>query len=282
MHRTGCTLVWMFALFVALPARSAAPDLLLLNMYRPGMDVSGWYMSEKLDGVRAYWDGQQLLSRQGNVFAAPAWFTEKLPPFELDGELWIARGRFEKTLSIVSKTKPHSEWHRLTYNIFEVPNSSGGLKTRLGRLQTYLEQHQVPYLQIIPQAICRNAEHLMVELSRVDSAGGEGLVLRNPTAPYATGRSHNALKVKRFDDMEGRVVGHRAGKGKYTGMIGALWIEIEDGRRFYIGSGLRDRDRVMPPPIGSVVTFRYQGVTRNGVPRFASFLRVRDVGLNHK
>ena len=104
MQRTGCTLVWIFVLFIVLPAHAVAPDLLLLNKYRPGMDVSGWYMSEKLDGVRAYWDGQQLVSRQGNLFAAPAWFTEKLPPFELDGELWIARGHFEKTLSIVSKT----------------------------------------------------------------------------------------------------------------------------------------------------------------------------------
>lgn len=106
--------------------------------------------------------------------------------------------------------------------------------------------------------------------------GGEGIVLRNPTAAYETGRSLNALKVKRFADMEGRVLGYRPGTGKYTGMTGALWVEIEGGQRLYIGSGLSDAERADPPPVGSLVTFRYQGFTRNGIPRFPSFLRVRE------
>ncbi len=282
MQRTGCSLIWLFTLWFSWSAQAAVPELLLLSKFRPGMNITGWYMSEKLDGVRAYWDGKQLLSRQGNELAAPAWFTEKLPPFELDGELWIARGNFEQTLSIVSKNKPHSEWHQLSYNIFELPNAPGNLKDRLRRLRKYLERHQVPHLQIIPQTVCRNAEHLLAELNRVNATGGEGLVLRNPTTPYVTGRSSNALKVKRYDDMEGRVIGYKPGKGKYTGLLGALWIEIEDGKRFYIGSGLSDQDRTYPPSIGSVITFRYQGVTSNGIPRFASFLRARDTGLEAK
>lgn len=275
MKRTGICLSWLLALSVTLTAYAVAPDLLLLAKYRQSMDVTGWYMSEKLDGVRAYWDGRQLLSRQGNLFAAPRWFTEKLPSFELDGELWIARGRFQETQSITSRDQPHSGWGRITYNIFEVPNATGGLDARLGRLREYLEHHSVAHIRIIPQALCRNADHLMTKLMTVDAAGGEGLVLRNPVSPYETGRSPNALKVKRFDDMEGRVIGYRPGKGKYDGMTGALWVEIEGGKRFYVGSGLTDRERAKPPVVGSVITFKYQGFTNNGIPRFASFLRVR-------
>ncbi len=276
MKRTGICLGWLLVLFVTLTAHAAAPDLLLLTKYRPGMDVSGWFMSEKLDGVRAYWDGRQLLSRQGKLFAAPSWFTEKLPPFELDGELWIARGRFEETLSITSRDQPHPGWRRITYNIFEVPNAPGGLDARLGRLRQYLALDSVEQLRIISQAVCRDVAHVMTRLMAVDAAGGEGLVLRNPGSPYETGRSPNALKVKRFDDMEGRVVGYRPGKGKYHGMTGALWVEIEGNKRFYIGSGLTDRERAAPPAVGSVITFKYQGFTNNGIPRFASFLRVDD------
>ncbi|MFC1602722.1 DNA ligase [Pseudomonadota bacterium] len=276
MKTTNLCLGWLLALLISSVAHAVPPQLLLLNSYQPEMDISGWYMSEKLDGVRAYWDGQQLLSRQGNRFAAPDWFTEKLPPFELDGELWIARGRFEQTLSIVSRDNPHPEWQQITYNIFEVPNVPGGLDVRLERLRKYLKRHPVSHLHIIPQTLCRNVDHLMARLTEIETAGGEGLVLRNPATPYETGRSPNALKVKSFDDMEGRVIGYRPGKGKYRGMTGALWVEIEGGKRFYIGTGLTDRERAEPPPLGSVITFKHQGFTKNGIPRFASFMRLRE------
>ncbi len=276
MKRTSLCLGWLLALFISSVVHAVPPQLLLLTNYRSGMDVSGWYMSEKLDGVRAYWDGRQLLSRQGNRFSAPGWFTEKLPPFELDGELWVARRRFEEILSIVSRDNPHPKWQQITYNIFEVPNVPGGLDARLEKLRQYLERHSVTHLRIIPQTVCRNADHLKVRLTEIETAGGEGLVLRNPAMPYETDRSPNALKVKSFDDMEGKVVGYRPGKGKYRGMTGALWVEIEGGKRFYIGTGLTDRERTSPPPMGSIITFKHQGFTKNGIPRFASFMRLRE------
>jgi len=276
VKRKSLCFAWLLILFISSVTHAAPPQLLLLTSYRPEADIIGWYMSEKLDGVRAYWDGQQLLSRQGNRFAAPDWFTEKLPPFELDGELWITRGRFEETLSIVSRDNPHPDWQQITYNIFEVPNGPGGLDARLERLQKYMERHPTAHLRIIPQTLCRNIDHLKVRLTEIEAAGGEGLVLRNPVTPYETGRSPNALKVKSFDDMEGRVVGYRPGKGKYQGMTGALWVEIEGGRRFYIGTGLTDRERKSPPPMGSIITFKHQGFTKNGIPRFASFMRLRE------
>jgi DNA ligase len=276
MKKTWMCFAWLWLLFITLTARASVPDLLLLTKYHPGMDISGWYMSEKLDGVRAYWNGQQLLSRKGNLLAAPDWFTENLPPFELDGELWIARGLFEETLSITSRDQAHPGWQRITYNIFEVPNAHGGLGERLERLRIYLKNHSVEHLRIIPQTVVRDSGHLKTQLSEVDAAGGEGLVLRNPESAYETGRSPNALKVKRFDDMEGRVVGYRPGNGKYHGMTGALWVEIDGNKRFFIGSGLTDQERETPPVMGSVITFQHQGFTNNGIPRFASYLHVRE------
>ncbi|MEJ2309768.1 MAG: DNA ligase [Gammaproteobacteria bacterium] len=276
MKTTAYGLGWLLALLICFQARASAPDLVLLGKYEPGMPVDGWLMSEKLDGIRAWWDGDGLRSRKGNPIAAPAWFTDGLPPFELDGELWIGRGRFEEVQSIVLDETPGEGWRRVTYNVFEVPHAAGGLLERLGRLRAWLVAHPAAHLRIIAQQSCEGERHLMGRLAAVESAGGEGLVLRNPAAPYETGRTLNALKVKRFDDMEARVVGYKPGKGKYSGMTGALRVELEDGTRFLIGSGLSDAERVHPPPVGSRITFRHQGFTARGIPRFASFLRVRE------
>ncbi|WP_293645225.1 DNA ligase [Thiolapillus sp.] len=275
MESKGYRLHWLFLLLL-LVTPATGTELLLLTKYRPGMVIDGWLMSEKLDGVRAYWDGSRLLSRQGNPFAVPDWFIQDLPPFELDGELWIARGQFEQTLSIVSRNYHDPEWRRITYRVFEVPHASGGLLTRLHKLEAYLKEHPLEHVSVIPQSVCRDTAHLMEKLDAVVAAGGEGLVLREPGSPYETGRSRHALKVKRYDDMEGRVLGYRPGKGKFKGMVGALQVEIEGGKRFYIGTGLSDQDRRDPPAIGSLITFRYHGLSSAGIPRFASFMRVRE------
>lgn len=261
------------------------PDLLLLKSYDASMKVDGWLMSEKLDGVRAYWDGKQLLSRQGNVFAVPDWFTESFPPFELDGELWLGRGQFERTVSIVSKHQPHSGWKAITYQIFEVPNQAGGLLQRLAVLRDYLQRVEVPNLHIIEQTPVKSAEQLQLRLKRLVSLGAEGLVVRNPETPYLSGRSNQALKVKMKEDAECWVRGYTEGKGKYTGQVGALLCEIASGqfndlvnpadRLLKIGSGLSDQRRVTPPEIGTLVTFQYIGLTRKGLPRFPVYLRVR-------
>lgn len=241
------------------------------------MDIIGWYMSEKLDGVRAYWNGDQLLSRQGHSFNAPKWFTNGFPPFALDGELWSGRGEFERIQSITAQDTPHEGWRQINYYVFEVPHASGGLAERLQRLKDYLNRHRGTSIRVIPQVLCQGNQHLQTFLKEVVTLGGEGLVLRNPNAAYETGRVAHALKVKTFDDMEGIVVGYRPGKGKYTGFVGALQIELESGQRFFVGSGLDDSDRKNPPPLGAVITFRYHGFTKRGIPRFASFLRVREV-----
>ena len=274
----------MYKEFIFLPAAwllfasvvFAQPNLVLLTKFRPNTDVAGWYMSEKLDGVRAYWNGHQLISRQGHPFNAPDWFTQDFPPFELDGELWSGRGEFEKIQSITSKDEPHEGWRRITYQVFEVPHAPGGLLERLQRVESYLSEHLETKIRVIPQIPCRNDRHLQSYLKLVVSQGGEGLVIRNPNTEYESGRTANALKVKPFDDMEGVVIGYRPGKGKYAGVVGALQIELESGQRFFIGSGLKDADRKTPPGLGTLITFRHHGFTERGIPRFASFLRVRE------
>ena len=261
----------LFASFHAL----AAPELLLLKKYHPGLSIDGWWMSEKLDGVRAYWNGHALISRQGNTIDAPAWFTRDFPDFELDGELWMGRRHFEQTAAAIASGRDHPAWRKLGYYIFEVPHAPGNLMQRLARLQRFLRKTPTPHLFIIEQQVCKDTAMLQQRLRAVEKKGGEGLVLRNPDSAYETGRSANALKVKSFDDMEGRVIGYRAGRGKYQGMTGALQVELDNGKRFYIGSGLSDAQRRKPPPIGSIITFKYTGKTRNGIPRFASFMRIR-------
>jgi DNA ligase 1 len=277
IKKTGFCLSMLPVLMFVHGIFAAEPELLLLNKYQPGQSIAGWYMSEKLDGVRAYWNGHELLSRKGNRFAAPAWFTQDFPPFELDGELWIGRGHFEEVMSIASRAEPHNAWAQLSYQIFEVPNATGNLNARLQRLRDYLEVRPVERIHIIPQVLCTGKSHLNAMLAEVEAAGGEGLVLRNPATPYETGRSDNALKVKSYDDMEAEVIGYRAGKGKYAGQTGALRVRINGDRDFYIGSGLSDKLRLKPPSLGSLITFKYYGLTEQGIPRFASFMRVREI-----
>lgn len=252
------------------------PDLLLLKEYKEGVDVSGWLMSEKLDGVRAYWDGKKLISRGGKVFTAPLWFTQNFPPFEIDGELWSKRGDFDAISGIVRTREASKDWAGLTYNIFEVPNQKGGLLQRLSRLQEYLHKHPNQYIKILKQSTCRDENHLKAFLKELEDKGAEGVVLRNPRAPYIAKRTSQALKVKSFQDTECTVLGYHEGKGKYKDKIGSIICQMSDDMIVNIGSGLSDKERENPPQIGTMLTFKYKGFTKNGIPRFPVFLRIKE------
>ncbi len=271
-HKLFSALLLIF-LSQALSAQDA--ELLLLKTYDDSQDVTGWLMSEKLDGMRAIWDGKTLKSRQGNKIAAPEWFLQALPPFSVDGELWTQRDDFENITSIVRQQKPDKRWQKISYQIFEVPNQQGGLLDRLAILQNYLVLHPSPFIVIIPQATVQSAEHLKAELAKVISLGGEGLVVRKADTPYITGRSNYALKVKQYQDTECTVIAHKEGKGKYIGKLGSLQCQLPSGITFFIGSGLSDQQRQSPPKIGSIITFKYYGFTKNNIPRFPVFLRIR-------
>ena len=254
----------------------AAQPLLLANEYHPGIDVSRYLVSEKFDGVRAVWDGTTLRFRSGREVAAPAWFIAKLPGTPLDGELWLARGKFDELSGIVRKAQPvDDEWQRVSYLIFELPGASGSFAERYARITELVRHTGWGPLQAVEQVRLATRRALDAKLAATVKSGGEGLMLHLAGAPYVTGRSDVLLKMKRLHDTEGVVVAHLPGKGKYSGMMGALQIEMPDGRRFKLGTGFTDAVRKNPPPPGSTVTYTYRDFTSSGLPRFASFLRVR-------
>ncbi|WP_027669880.1 DNA ligase [Rheinheimera baltica] len=257
-------------------AAATKPDLLLAEVYSDNIDVQQYWVSEKLDGVRAFWNGAQLISRGGNVIAAPGWFVADFPGHELDGELWLGRNQFAQTLSIVSKHQAvDNEWQQIRYYIFELPNAEGTFSQRIDAMHNIARQHNTPFLTVVPQFRLADNAQLMAKLNELEASGAEGLMLHHQDALYKTGRSSDLLKLKTYQDTEAQVIGYRPGKGKYQGMVGALVVKTADGKEFAIGSGLTDALRQTPPPIGSVITYRYNGLTKHGLPRFARFVRLR-------
>ena len=254
---------------------SIAAKLMLPQVYTQQVDVSGWLMSEKLDGVRGYWNGEQLLSKNGNTFYPPAAFIRDLPPFPVEGELWGGRGTFEQTASIVKKQQSHDGWLRLKFALFDVPQAPGGFTARLTKAKNWFAAHPSRYAFVIPQVPVRDHAHLQQELHRIEELGGEGLIVRMPEALYAGGRSPEILKVKNYQDAEATVVAHLPGKGRNEGRLGSLLVALDDGTQFKIGSGFSDTERQSPPPIGTVVTFKFYGKYQSGIPKFSSFMRIR-------
>ncbi|MBU1222957.1 MAG: DNA ligase [Gammaproteobacteria bacterium] len=254
-----------------------APAMLLAEVYAADVDVRQYWVSEKFDGVRAQWDGRSLRFRGGGRVPAPAWFTANFPVVPLDGELWIGRDRFDALSGTVRKAEPvDAEWRQVRYLIFELPGAAGDFSARVQQMQTIVELAAVPWLQAVGQTRVADRAALMQQLDAVVRAGGEGLMLHRADAPYVTGRSDALLKLKPWQDAEAVVVGHTPGTGKYQGMTGALEMEMPDGKRFRIGSGLTDALRRQPPPLGMRITYRYQQLTKNGLPRFPRYLRVRE------
>ena len=251
---------------------------MLAEAFAPGeqIEVARYRVSEKLDGVRAYWNGTQLITRGGHVIAAPAWFVAGWPSTPLDGELWGGRGTFERTSGIVrSQAASDSEWRTLSYRVFDMPHAGGSFDERSKLLQTIVNRINTSTLVCVEQMRVRNEAELAALLSRIEAAGGEGLMLHRGDSLYVAARSDDLLKYKSFDDAEARVLGYVSGNGKLEGMMGALLVERADGAQFKVGSGFTDVERRSPPPIGSWITYAYNGLTTNGLPRFARFLRVR-------
>jgi DNA ligase-1 len=238
-------------------------------------EVVGWWMSEKLDGVRGYWDGHQLFSKNGHLFTPPQEFTASFPPFPVEGELWAGRNRFEETVSIVQRKEAHSGWMRLRFGVFDLPQESGPFHQRIAKIKDWLLKNPSTTLFVIEQIPVTDTSHLEKELARIEHLGGEGLVVRDPKALYEAGRSQHILKVKTFEDAEAVVIAYLPGKGKHEGRLGALLVERPDGVRFRLGSGFSDAERENPPAIGSIITYKFFGLYQSGLPKFPSFLRVR-------
>jgi len=245
----------------------------LAAVYAGQVDPANCFVSEKYDGVRALWDGRVLRHRSGRAVSAPPGFLASLPDAPLDGELWLGRGRFDAVSARVRRSSPDErEWREVRYMVFDTPVAGVPFATRLERLAALAPQLRAP-VEIAPQWRVADRVELGRALAQTVAAGGEGLMLHVADAPYLPGRSEALLKMKPHLDAEAVVVGHRAGTGKYRGLVGALEVESDDGRRFLVGSGLSDAARREPPAIGTTITYRYRELTSGGLPRFATYLR---------
>ncbi len=257
----------------------ASSALMLANIYPQDVSdfsVENYWVSEKLDGVRARWDGQQLLSKNGYKFSAPAWFTEQFPDVVMEGELWMQRQSYEKISSITSQHSPHNGWRQIRLMLFDLPEHGGTFNQRVSAMRQLVVTIDSDYLRMIPQFRVTDQQQLMQRLNDVVDGGGEGLMLHHQSAYYVNGRSDALLKLKLYQDAEATVIGYKPGKGKFRGMLGSIKVRDDQGREFYIGSGFTHQQRKQPPPLHSQVTYRYQGRTRYGLPRFPVFLHVRN------
>lgn len=258
-------------------AESLKPQIQLANIYHKNINIQNYLVSEKLDGVRAYWDGKNLISREGNVFNAPKWFVKDFPSEHLEGELWIARGKFEELSGIVRKENPDDpSWAKVRLMLFDMPQHQGTFIERLAAMKELVARAQSPYLQIIEQSTFLSHEELTKHLEELVKNGAEGLMLHRSSSFYQAQRNDDLLKLKTYRDEEAVVIAHVAGNGKFSGMMGALLVENRSKIRFKIGSGFSEEQRKSPPKIGSVITYKFYGKTKNNRPRFPIFMRSRE------
>lgn len=269
-------LVVFVSLFLGVCVPVASADLMLAGVYEGKVDVTRYLVSEKLDGVRARWDGKKLVSRGGNVFAAPFWWTRDFPSEAIDGELWMGRGKFEDTLSVVRRSKPHPGWLNVLFLAFDLPGHGGSFEERDKALRRVVSRAGSDYLKKVRQFEVESHAHIAYLLEQTVREGGEGLMLHRKSALYKSGRSADLLKYKKTYDDEAVVIAHNKGKGKYKRVLGSLTVKTPEGVVFKIGSGFTDEQRKNPPPVGSTVTYRYKGFTADGVPRFPTYWRVRE------
>ena len=277
MHRRSC-LGWLA--LSALPCFAAhaadTPALLLANVYRPGIPLDDYWVSEKYDGVRGYWDGHALRTRGGETVTAPAWFTAGWPPISMDGELWAGRGRFTHAQSTTRQQQPNDDaWRAMHFMVFDLPRHGGVFDERSPALNAVVERINQPWVQAVAQKRVATDTALQSLLQRTVRAGGEGLMLHRGSSRYQSGRSDDLIKLKTHEDAEARVVAHLPGKGRHAGRMGALLVEMPSGQRFRLGAGFTDAQREAPPPVGRWVTYRFRGTHDGGLPRFASFVRMR-------
>jgi DNA ligase-1 len=251
-------------------------DVLDAHIWTPKVNPVGWFISEKLDGVRGYWTGTQFIShRAGNPFTPPAEFIVNFPPFALDGELYLGRGKFQKGESaVVTRSSVSPVWKELHYMIFDVPDAHGGLMARLNVAKDWFRDHPSQYIKFVQQTPCTSVAQMKTMLTEVVAMGGEGLMLHKADAPYERKRSNTLLKVKLAEDDEAELIGYTPGEGKYEGYVGAFMLQRPDKVIFKCGAGLTDALRMYPPPLGTIITYKFDGLASKGKPRNPRFKRI--------
>lgn len=273
----------LLAVSMLLPVTSSAESLLTpavavveANSYHQGLDLSDYWASEKLDGIRAVWNGTHLMTRTGHPIHAPYWFIQGLPDYPVEGELWAGRGQFALVQqTVLDQTPSDFAWRQIHFMVFDLPRHVGDYRQRYHSLIELVQTINVKHIGYVEHYAVTSRQALLAQLEQLTGADGEGIMLRKISALYQPGRSDDLIKLKKHQDAEAKVIGYRPGKGKYHGMMGAVLVRNADGVEFAIGSGFSDEQRQVPPPVGSLVTYRYNGLTSHGKPRFARFMRVR-------
>ena len=251
------------------------PAIQLASEFDKQVILADYLVSEKLDGVRGRWDGEIMWTRGGNRVLLPSWFSANFPSIALDGELWMGRGTFDSMSSLVrTQVTAAEQWRKVRFMVFDVPSLSTDFASRYHYAQTHFSTLS-PYLGVIEQYTLQDLPSLYDDLDAKVAQGAEGLILHRKQSLYIAARNNDVMKLKPYYDAEAVVIGYRPGQGKFSGMMGSLLVETSEGKRFNLGSGFTLAQRQAPPEIGAVVTYKYLGLTENGLPRFASFLRVR-------
>ncbi|MBA5763533.1 DNA ligase [Vibrio sp. 404] len=271
------------SLLIALHANGDIQDnqhdvipVVLAHSYHQGINVAEYWQSEKLDGIRAVWDGKQLKTRNGRHIHVPKWFSADLPEYPVEGELWAGRGNFHVVQQTVLDHNPVDEaWRKIRFMLFDLPHAAGDYSKRYYNLIYLVEQIQQAHIQYIEHSVIQSEQELFGYLDSVDNSNGEGIMLRRISSHYQAGRSSDLLKLKHHQDDEAVVIGYKVGTGKYKGMLGAVLVEWRGGKQFYIGSGFTDQQRKQPPLIGATITFRHNGFTSRDLPKFARYVRTR-------
>ena len=242
---------------------------MLARKWKDTTPPRGWWMSEKLDGIRAIWTGSKFISRTGKDFTPPAWFTAQMPNCILDGEFFLGRGMFQQTQSIIT-AKADRDWSGVRYMIFDKVDGD-----KFEKRMDYLQSLDIPaHCQVVEQIKCKSSSHMEEFEQSIINQGGEGIMMRRARSAYKHSRSSDLLKVKRYDDSEATVIGYEDGEGKHAGRLGTLLCKWGE-RVVRLGTGFTDSQRETPPTLGESVTFSFFGVTDGGAPRHPVFLNVR-------
>ncbi|MDA3921043.1 MAG: DNA ligase [Salinisphaera sp.] len=277
----GRQIILFLMVWLATQAAYAAqpPPVELVDVYHGNVDLADYWVSEKFDGVRGYWDGSRMRTRGGTVVDLPGWFTARLPKTAIDGELWAGYGQFSTASAIVRTAGPDDpDWHQISYRVFDLPAHNGDFDARVPAIRRVVAAIDEPWVIAVLQFRVADETALNTALARVIAKGGEGLVLHRGSRDYTAGRGAGLLKVKPYSDAEAKVIGMNPGQGRLEGLMGSLEVRTPAGREFAIGSGFSDTQRANPPPVGSWVTYRFNGRTATGLPRFARFLHRRPGG----
>ena len=251
-------------------------DFLLAKRWDRILDPKGYWVSIKLDGHRSIWTGRHFRSRDaegnfGRVIEPPAWFIKGFPHEALDGELYAGRGNIGLVTAAVSG-KRELDWKAINYSVYDAPDYLQPFEHRIKYAQMIL--NRAVNAKVIDFWVCESRDQLLKQLKEVVDAGDEGLMLRKPGSRYEKKRSHTLLKVKPRFDAEAVVVEHA--EGTRPGLCGSLEVMNNKGFRFKVASGITEAMAHSPPPVGTIITYEYELLTKEGIPRPAIFVRIRE------